>query len=799
VKAHFIVDAYIQRLHKSIDHSMAVAYRRNPHDPRNNTYVARITLCKGVPFYGFHVGWKFYLKIYMLNPACMQRLADLLRNGSIMSRKMQPYEVHIPYLLQFMADYGLYGCGWVECQTVTFRAPVPSDTGSPAGQTAPWDESTIPEHLITSTDDKPRLSHCSIEIDLLSHHILNRRTIKPRLLHHDFIERKHPISLDEKLVHSMAELWQDEERRRAQKGDTQPAPSMYTSLPRHDEKASGKGPWIHEEELRSKLDEVILAERSRGDGHALNFDTFVKPAKFQSLVQTTIESVSAMFPAELPSSSQTKENYVGLNVSSGHVREDNENFPSADVNEAGISADLENMDGASWDDSNNVDQEYFSEQSSESPSEFDFDDDLLGRGPDGSTLNTGGGVLDLGRDELSAIDQMADFSDDLELDFDISSPTITRTLSYVHERGGLVDDGTIVGNRGHVASNQNNVDSNGNMEPLRLRGGASTPEPQKRKLETPTSIYSSKRPRTLEVVESGSGHVYPSHIPSAALQSSISSGGAPNTPSISKGDSKRKSQNRKRAPLELSMHPRSSIVESFTEQEIPTIGAAIQSVSPSPNTPSSSSSLKVGTVLPGPQSVAGQAFANPTRDILHTIVHSPSIASSSSYVSARENEATILHRKSQIRRVASEERLKTHVTLGPPLSRLYFWDRPSPTPEEVLSELPRLGIPRVMPRSAYYSKDEDVPTSTREYGGRDFKLVSDSLPYLTSFNSQANFTNSIVRDLQSSIFDTNPSTKLWQIERRPPLNMKLEAIPNAEGSGSGIGAQSGNMHWRFSC
>src|SRR5208282_717595 len=119
-----IVDSYIRKLHVNINFSMAVAYRRNPHDPTNNSYVARITLCKGVPFYGFHVGWQFYLKIYMLNPAYMQRLADLLRNGSIMG-SMQPYEVHIPYLLQFMADYGLYGCGWVECQTVTFRAPVP--------------------------------------------------------------------------------------------------------------------------------------------------------------------------------------------------------------------------------------------------------------------------------------------------------------------------------------------------------------------------------------------------------------------------------------------------------------------------------------------------------------------------------------------------------------------------------------------------------------------------------------------------------------------------------------------------
>lgn len=142
------MDAYIQKLHLSIDLSLAVAYRRNPHDPNSNTYVARITLCKGVPLYGFHVGWRFYLKIYMLNPAYMQRLADILRDGSIMGRSMQPYEVHIPYLLQFMADYGLYGCGWVECQSVTFRNPVPDDKDGE--RSLAWNSSTIPDDLITS-------------------------------------------------------------------------------------------------------------------------------------------------------------------------------------------------------------------------------------------------------------------------------------------------------------------------------------------------------------------------------------------------------------------------------------------------------------------------------------------------------------------------------------------------------------------------------------------------------------------------------------------------------------------------
>src|SRR5271169_5835710 len=100
----------------------------------------------------------------MLNPVYMQRLADLLRNGTIMGRCMQPYEVHIPYLLQFMADYGLYGCGWLECEEVTFRAPVP--VYEDAKESEGWNTFTIPDRLVTSSDDKPRLSYCAIEIDL---------------------------------------------------------------------------------------------------------------------------------------------------------------------------------------------------------------------------------------------------------------------------------------------------------------------------------------------------------------------------------------------------------------------------------------------------------------------------------------------------------------------------------------------------------------------------------------------------------------------------------------------------------
>ncbi len=58
-----------------------------------------------------------------------------------------------------------------------------------------------------------------LEIDVLPNHILNRRRLKPRGLHHDFIELLYqPLDPDEKLVPAVAELWEDERRRRQAKG-----------------------------------------------------------------------------------------------------------------------------------------------------------------------------------------------------------------------------------------------------------------------------------------------------------------------------------------------------------------------------------------------------------------------------------------------------------------------------------------------------------------------------------------------------------------------------------------------------
>ncbi|KAF8472023.1 hypothetical protein BDZ91DRAFT_775438 [Kalaharituber pfeilii] len=279
------VDAYIRRLHVAIDRAMAVAYRSERRDP----YVARITLCKGVPFYGLHVGYKFYLKIYLLNPGRITRLADLLRGGAVGKQSFQPYEAHIPYLLGFMIDFNLYGCGFIDCEKVKFRFPVPSaDEVEPD---ALWHDETISSDLLLPEEEFPRMSHCALEVDVQIQDILNQRQIAPRPLHHDFIERINPLPTDIKLVHSLAELWRDDSRRRglAEKNMGE-VPSMSAS----SRDISVK--WIHENEYMEKIGEIIDDERRRAERPLSNFDSFVKRKPFEGLVKTVMESVKDFFP-----------------------------------------------------------------------------------------------------------------------------------------------------------------------------------------------------------------------------------------------------------------------------------------------------------------------------------------------------------------------------------------------------------------------------------------------------------------------------------------------------------------------
>ncbi|KAI0877980.1 DNA polymerase family B [Hypoxylon argillaceum] len=298
------VNAYIYRLHLSIDHALAVSYRRNVYDG-NSRYVARITLVKGIPFYGFYVGYRFYLKIYMLNPAVMTRFAELLRQGVIMKQVLQPYEAHLQYILQFMTDYNLYGCAFIDAKKACFRAPVPQHEDNEVSAHL-WHSQSVPRPFITDDMDLPRVSHCSIEVDICVHDILNRNEVRERQLHHDFSERNNPLPADMKLVHSMAGLWKDETKRRKRKmpnpieGSSPFPPDVLVSMSADPRDSQAPG-WIHEKEYRDQIQELVGQEHEQSDGTEVSFDSFVVGTPFERRVKTVLQSVEDLYPINLES------------------------------------------------------------------------------------------------------------------------------------------------------------------------------------------------------------------------------------------------------------------------------------------------------------------------------------------------------------------------------------------------------------------------------------------------------------------------------------------------------------------
>lgn len=297
-----LVGAFIYRLHLSIDHALAVSYRRD-HYGDNAKFVARITLVKGVPFYGFHVGYRYFLKIYMYNPVVMTRLADLLQQGVVMKRKFQPYEAHLQYLLQFMIDFNLYGCDYLDTSKARFRSPVP-DYSNGSHSSHLWHSQSVPPDQVTDDPALPRVSHCSIEVDLCVQDILNRSTIKERRLHHDFVERKEPLPSDMKLVSSMAGLWRDETKRRKRqmglkKQGSSPFPPEVLVTMSADPRQSQPMGWIHEDEYRDEIQQLINNEEATFQGNQLKFDTFASSHANDLTINTTLQSVEDLFPSNL--------------------------------------------------------------------------------------------------------------------------------------------------------------------------------------------------------------------------------------------------------------------------------------------------------------------------------------------------------------------------------------------------------------------------------------------------------------------------------------------------------------------
>ncbi|KAI9654687.1 MAG: DNA polymerase zeta [Trizodia sp. TS-e1964] len=288
------VNEFKTNLHHSIDFALEMGDRKKMRD-RKLSFVARITLVKGIPFYGYTVGYRFFMKIYLWNPSNILRLADLLRQGIILGTAQQPYESHLQYLLQWMCDYNLYGCDYIKCRKVVFRTPIPSyEEGNNSHHR--WHDRSIPRRFLDEHAPIAKESTCALEVDICVQDILNRLDIKQRLLHHDFVERLDPILLDIKLVQSMAGLWKAEAaRRRALQHNLNPGnspfpPEAMISMSAQT-RSSQKGGWMGEARYLEDVKEIAKNERIQDCDKEVSFENFVKPREGEELVQTSLQSV----------------------------------------------------------------------------------------------------------------------------------------------------------------------------------------------------------------------------------------------------------------------------------------------------------------------------------------------------------------------------------------------------------------------------------------------------------------------------------------------------------------------------
>ncbi|KAM0793277.1 hypothetical protein ACM66B_000738 [Microbotryomycetes sp. NB124-2] len=334
------VNTYIYRLGKSLNQALHLtqskkaaaatggAQHHNKQDPQN---VAFIVPVKAIPIYGYQVGYKPYLKIYITNPRNKTRTSELLRSGAVMGTKFDVFESHVPYHLQFMLDANLYGCGWVEVSDeARFRTPLPDDAPGSSQYLNPsisgpfgtriYTNKSVPAALRHQPD---KSSHCPIEIDLPLSAIINRRRLQPRNIHHDFVELLQPETVEvDKLVKSLKELWDDEQRRRVARGEQGPNDVKDTEPREWDNRPEDEPHWQLEADLRRKA--YALAAKSKSQFHAAiksqkdpNFVDYVEKIQraegiqtgFLNRLRTSFDSYDTLFHSRMTHDERTQYEY----------------------------------------------------------------------------------------------------------------------------------------------------------------------------------------------------------------------------------------------------------------------------------------------------------------------------------------------------------------------------------------------------------------------------------------------------------------------------------------------------------
>lgn len=722
------MDSYIHRLQLSIDYALAISYRRTVYHEKP-AYVAHITLVKGIPFYGYHVGYRFFFKIYIFNPLHITRLADLLRQGAVMKKTIQPYESHLQYLLQWMCDYNLYGCAYVECSKVLFRSPVP-DFLEINNTSHHWHDGTIPGSLIADENSYPRQSHCSIEVDICVQDILNRLDTKARPLHHDFNERTNPIAPDEKLVHSMAGLWRDETRRRkARMSDPDsgisPFPPEVLISVSADPRNTQRGGWIHEVEYLEKMLEIIRDENAHDEGPNVDFNNFVQPNQLERRVRTAFESIEDLFPANLPK----------VEVGQPGVRTDGKSSAQTQLEEVEVDESrilgLE-QEGLAYD------SEEENAQVLELAQRHQLEKEArpiqgMRKSPH---VNISAAAKDTAEFKAAGIRPTGDYDNLEEEAFEVPDEYTSDISSAIarHEQAKAVES-TLE----RPAKLRKIVHDENSSTKRRSLTGPAVHLPSE-VAATPEGDMNGAHPAC--VVE-----IYEDNEITKSMQQSSNSGCALQDKPNSLGAN---------AMLEnlLLSHP---VLHDLRGPHIlPKLGLK------------SHSAKRVSQESKGKHVSFDSFLDSKPEEIMYE--------NSPFHVRAR---GTI--RSSVSHAVGS----RLHKAFTIPRSKSTFLLAYVPPPSSEISMMQYMKIPSVIYQDAYYSNEGDVPERSREYAGKEFKLASNTLPYLADFDptgmspasvgeKPGSIVNKIIEEKSYRHLLMTCSLRMWEIEERPPTGVEVQ-------------------------
>ncbi|KAK0633703.1 hypothetical protein B0T14DRAFT_561268 [Immersiella caudata] len=681
------VGEYISRFHSSIDRALALSYRKD-----RQRFVARITLVKGVPFYGFHVGYQFYLKIYILNPMVMTRLAELLQQGLIMSQKFQPYEAHLQYLLQFMVDYNLYGCGYLETQNLHFRHPVPDPCDD---EEAPqiWDSKTVPLDWITDDNSLPRASHCSIEVDICVQDILNREAVEERRLHHDFIEKDNPLPPDLKLVHSMAGLWADETKRRKRRmGNLDPGSSIFPPevlVPMSaDARQKNLPGWVHEEQHWKEIEHIISHEAASASHDALSFSNYVATIPREERIRTVLESVEDMFPENLHHALGLEGGFLDTHPGTGGDTEiDEKVILELDLGQESASLSLDDSDEASVVDVLPV------EELAAKPM-----DGQGKKNPDGSTTSHG-------NDATGGQETVESYPVGKSVDEDTGKSRAPRTINGLSY--GVKASRLLTSKRPYFPIHNELIEQ---VQKIGLVSKIRQPEEAKSEVSKVT-----KRP---------SPAVEEQVPPKRTKFESPNGEGMVMAELGLVGDTvNRESQNSKPAKRSTPSNPAKGTPKGILTK--PVQQSLTFPVVKDPQNPSTRLRLSQR----GSQRSQESPLKKVTFDPLLSVQE----------VEARAS--TTLNPKTSSSKSASTPRTTTSPALE---SAKLLWNGPTtmfivnsaaPSRQEVCSTMQGSGVPDVIWQDAFYSNEDDVPPRPKEYTGKEFRLAGSSLPYLPEFDA----------------------------------------------------------------